>query len=121
VSILNSVPDKSLGTVINRAHPEEIIEILEQCAEALDQQYGVDVTDLQSAIEMLEYDRDYEVDVSITFDLTVRVTAKDEQAASRIVEDEITAIELVNGDWNDFVQDIDMQSVNLEIHEIDEA
>ena len=121
MSILNSVSDKSLGTTINRADAEEIIEILEACTTALEQQHEVDVTDLQSAIDMLEYNRDYDIAVTITFDLSVRVTAKDEQEASRIVNDEITPLDIVNGDWNEYVHAIDMQHVGLEIHEIDEA
>lgn len=120
MSILNRIPDKSLGTVINRADVEELIEILEACSSALEQHH-VDVTDLQSAIEMIEYNRDYDLTVSITFDLSVRVTAKDEQEASRIVYDEITAAELVNGDWNEYVHDIDMQNVDLVVHEVEEA
>ena len=121
MSILNSVPDKSLGTVINRADAEEIIEILEACTTALEQQHEVDVTDLQSAIDMLEYNRDYDIAVTITFDMSVRVTAKDEQEASRIVNEEITALDIVNGDWNEYVHAIDMQNIDLSIHEIDEA
>lgn len=121
MSILNEVPNKSLGTVINRADAEELIEILECCAMTLQQQHGVEVADLQEAIDLLEYNRDYDVAVTITFDLSVRVTAKDEQEASRIVNEEITASELVNGDWNEYVHDIDMQNVDLQIHDIDEA
>ena len=121
MSILNEVPNKSLGTTINRCSPDEIVEILQACVGTLSDIHDVDVTDLESAIEMLEFTRDYDVSVSITFDMLVRVTAKDEEEASRIISEEITASELVNGDWNEYIQDIDMQNVNLEIEDIDEA
>ena len=121
MSILNEVPNKSLGKTIDRCSPDEIVEILQACVSTLSDVHGVDVTDLESAIEMLEFARDYDVAVTITFDLSVRVTAKDEQEAGRIVNDEITAAELVNGDWNEYVHEIDMQNVDLNIHEIEEA
>lgn len=121
MSILNEVPNKSLGTTINRCSPDEIVEILQACVGTLSDVHDVDVTDLESAIEMLEFTRDYDVSVSITFDLSVRVNAKDEKEAARIVYDEITETELVNGDCNEFVQDIDMQNIDLNIHDVEEA
>lgn len=121
MSILKQQSHHPLGTTISMATPDEIVEILQACVENLSGNYDVDITDLEYAIENLEFARDYDVNVSITFDLSVRVSAKSEEDVDRILNDEITATELVNGDWNEYVHAIDVQNINQEITEIEEA
>ena len=121
MSILNHISDKSLGTVIAQADPEQVVEILEACVGNLSESHDVDVSDLETAIENLEFTREYDVAVAITYDVSVRVTAKSEEDAERIINDEITPIELINEEWNEFIQSIDIQHVGQEIHEVEEA
>jgi len=121
MSILNHISDKSLGTIISQADPEQVVEILEACVGNLSELHDVDVSDLETAIENLEFTREYDVAVTITYDVCVRVIAKSEEDAERIINDEITTTEIINQEWNEYVESIDIQHINQEIHEVEEA
>lgn len=122
MSILKLQSHHPLGTTISMADPDEVVEILQACVENLSGNYDVDISDLEDAIENLEFTRDYDVNVSITFDLCVRVSAKSEEDVERILNDEITALDLITfGESNEDVHSIDVQNINQEITEIEEA
>ena len=115
--------DTTIGEQFQNQSPSEMKDFIYSCLETLGEQ-GIDVDDALNAVDNIEIVREFDVAVTLTFDLMIKVTAPDEETAETLVRG-IDAEDLVNGITScydlDGLDNIDMNSNDVVIDGVEEA
>lgn len=113
----------TVGEQFQNQSPSEMKDFIYSCLETLGEQ-DIDVDDALNAVENIEIVREFDVAVTLTFDLMIKVTAPDEETAEAIVQ-RFDAEDLVSGVTScydlDGLDNIDMQSHDFVIDDVAEA
>lgn len=113
----------TVGEQFQNQSPSEMKDFIYSCLETLGEQ-GIDVDDALNAVENIEILREFDVAVTLTFDLMIKVTAPDEETAETLVQG-FEAEDLVSGITScydlDGLDNIDIQSNDIVIDGVEEA
>jgi hypothetical protein len=111
----------TIGSLFQKQSPIEMKNFIFTCLETLSEQ-NVDVTDALNAVDSIQIEREFDVAVTVTFDLMIKVTAPDEETAETLVQG-FEAADLVSSSSYglDGVEDIDVQSADVVIDGVEEA
>ena len=115
--------DITIGEQFQNQSPSEMKDFIYSCLEILGEQ-NIDVDDALNAVENIEIVREFDVAVTLTFDLMIKVRAPDEETAEALVQN-FDAEDLVSGITScydfDGLDNIDMQSNDVVIDGVEEA
>ena len=110
----------TVGEQFQNQSPSEMKDFIYSCLETLGEQ-NIDVDDALNAVDNIEIVREFDVAVTVTFDLMIKVTAPDEETAETLVRG-FEAEDLINGTYGlDGIEGIDQQSVDVVIDGVEEA
>lgn len=113
----------TVGEQFQNQSPSEMKDFIYSCLETLGEQ-NIDVDDALNAVDNIEIIREFDVAVTLTFDLMIKVRAPDEETAETLVQG-CDAEDLVNGITScydlDGLDNIDMQSNDIVIDGVEEA
>jgi hypothetical protein len=115
--------DTTIGEQFEILTPMAMKNFIFTCLETLEEQ-GIDVSEALTAVDAIEIEREFDVAVTLTFDLMIKVRAPDEETAETLVQG-FEAEDLVNGITScydlDGLDNIDMQSNDIVIDGVEEA
>jgi len=112
--------DTTIGEQFEILTPMAMKNFIFTCLETLEEQ-GIDVSEALTAVDAIEIEREFDVAVTVTFDLMIKVTAPDEETAETLVQG-FEAEDLINGTYGlDGIEGIDQQSVDVVIDGVEEA
>ena len=115
--------DTTIGEQFEILTPMAMKNFIFTCLETLGEQ-GIEVDDALHAVENIQIEREFDVAVTLTFDLMIKVTAPDEETAETLVQG-FEAEDLVSGITScydlDGLDNIDMQSNDVVIDGVEEA
>lgn len=112
--------DRTIGEQYEALTPLEMKNFIFTCLETLGEQ-NVDVNDALNAVDCIQIEREFDVAVTVTFDLMIKVTAPDEETAETLVQG-FEAVDLVGSSYGlDGVENIDVQSEDVVIDGVEEA
>ena len=110
----------TVGEQFQNQSPSEMKDFIYSCLETLGEQ-NVDVNDALNAVDNIEIVREFDVAVTVTFDLMIKVNAPDEETAETLVQG-FEAVDLVSGSYGlDGIEDIDVQSTDVVIDGVEKA
>jgi len=113
----------TVGEQFQNQSPSEMKDFIYSCLETLGEQ-NIDVDDALNAVDNIEIVREFDVAVTLTFDLMIKVRAPDEETAETLVQG-FEAEDLVSGVTScydlDGLDNIDMQSNDVVIDGVEEA
>lgn len=115
--------ETTIGDQYEALPPLEMKNFIFTCLETLEEQ-GIDVSEALTAVDGIQIEREFDVAVTLTFDLMIKVTAPDEETAETLVQG-FEAEDLVSGITScydlDGLDNIDMQSNDIVIDGVEEA
>jgi len=110
----------TVGEQFQNQSPSEMKDFIYSCLETLGEQ-NVNVDDALNAVENIEIEREFDVAVTVTFDLMIKVSAPDEETAETLVQG-FEAVDLISGSYGlDGIENIDVQNENVVIDDVGEA
>jgi hypothetical protein len=112
--------ETTVGEQFQGLTPMAMKNFIFTCLETLGEQ-NVDVNDALNAVDCIQIEREFDVAVTVTFDLMIKVTAPDEETAETLVQG-FEAADLVGSSYGlDGVENIDVQSEDVVIDGVEEA
>lgn len=112
--------ETTVGEQFQVLTPMAMKNFIYTCLETLGEQ-NIDVNDALNAVDCIEIEREFDVAVTVTFDLMIKVTAPDEETAETLVQG-FEAVDLVGSSYGlDGVENIDIQSEDVVIDGVEEA
>ena len=115
--------ETTIGDQYEALPPLEMKNFIFTCLETLEEQ-GIDVSEALTAVDGIQIEREFDVAVTLTFDLMIKVTAPDEETAETLVQG-FEAEDLVSGITScydlDGLDNIDMQSNDIVIDGVEES
>lgn len=110
----------TVSEYLMRCEPSDIRDLISHCVDLLRNEHDIDTDDLESAVDQLTIIRSYDVTVTVTFDLSARVEARDEEHAQELVA-HADPHALVNNSYCEGIEDIDTQHYEITVNDCEEA
>jgi hypothetical protein len=99
----------------------DIRDLIQHCMELLRDNHDINTDDLENAIDALEIVREYDVAVTVSFDLSVRVKANGADEAETYIRDNCDATDLITEMYDDDIVSVDTQHIGIDVQEVCEA
>tara|TARA_Y100000287_G_C14234043_1_gene363711 strand:- start:6166 stop:6567 length:402 start_codon:yes stop_codon:yes gene_type:complete len=112
---------QTVGEKLSSCDAGDIRDLIQHCMELLRDNHDIDVDDLENAIDALEIVREYDVSVTVSFDLSVRVKAKSDEDAESYIRDDCNATDLITEMYDDDIVSVDTQHIGIDVQEVSEA
>ena len=111
----------TVGERLSKSDASDIRDLIHHCMELLRDEHNIDVDELENAIDALEIVREYDVSVTVSFDLSVRVRAKSDEEAESYIREDCNATDLITEMYDDDIVSVDTQHIGIDVQEVCEA